>query len=199
MAEKSGWSRSDTISVGAAFVAGLSLLLQYLDRNTPYKVQAYIDRTEAASKIVDGVEQLIHARQLAMISVEWNIYEPSHAKNIPLDQMNAAAREATPVVNALGNYKGALQNNLRFFEDVQTLDALGDLDAEVDRAVKCFTDVASARHQFNPQQLAAFREIIAVSCEGANNPTSLDALKTAEARAMSAMDAERARGRTDKS
>lgn len=188
------WSRSDAIALVAMVMAGGALYLQYRDRGMPYKVQAYIDKTQAANKIIDSVEQVIHARQLAMISVEYNIYEPVWAKRMSLQDMNSDAKEATPVVIALGNYKGTLQNNLRFFNKPDTVAALDKLDKEVDLAVKCFTDVASARHRFGAEQLQRFRDLIATSCAGANIENSLDALKDAERTAMIAMDAERAAG-----
>ena len=129
-----------------------------------------------------------------MISVEYNIYEPERLKRMSLEQMNSDAKEATPVVIALGNFKGTLQNNFRFFSNPTTSSALSALDAQVDPAVKCFTDLASARHKFDAAQLESFQELIAASCAGANIPDSLDNLKQAEAAAMSAMDAERSAG-----
>jgi hypothetical protein len=129
-----------------------------------------------------------------MISVEYNIYEPDRLQRMSLEQMNADAKEATPVVIALASYKVALQNNVRFFHNPTTLSALTALDGQVDQAVKCFTDLASARHKFGPEQLVTFQKRIAASCAEANIPNSLDELKKAEGAAMDAMDAERPAG-----
>ena len=109
-----------------------------------------------------------------------------------LEDMDADAKEATPVVIALGNYKGILQNNLRFFHDPATLSALSNMDAQADIAVRCFTEVASARHNFGATGVEKFRRTIAASCAGANIPGTLDNLKVAEGEAMRTMDAERA-------
>ena len=186
------WTRSDTIAAAAFGVSLVGVLIQYLDRRQPFDVQAYVDQTQAASKIIDSVEQVISARQLAMVGVEYNIYEPERLTRMSVEQMNSDAKEATPVLTALGNYKGALQNNVRFFHAKTTLSALSKLDEQVDRSIKCFTDLASARHKFGPKQLGEFQQIIAGSCAGANIPNSLDNLKNAEADAINAMDAEKA-------
>ena len=80
MALLSNWKRSDSIAALALIIAAVTLYMQYRDRGMPYKVQSYIDKTQAANKIIESVEQVIHARQLAMISVEYNVYEPQWAR-----------------------------------------------------------------------------------------------------------------------
>ena len=194
MAGEYSWSSSDTIASIALLVALASFAMQYFDRGMPYKVQTYIDKTQAAGKIIDAVEQVIHARQLAMISVDYNIYEPTWAKQMSVAQMNSDSKHAGPVVIALGAYKGTMQSNIRFYNEPKTLAALTALDQQVDLAVTCFTNLASASHQFNPTQTETFRTLIATSCAGANLPPSLDALKQAEGAAIAAMEAERTAG-----
>ena len=183
--------RSDLIAGLALVVAAGSLGLQFYDRGQPFDVQSYVDRGEASNKIIDSLEQLINARQLAMISVKYNIYEPVWAQKMTLQEMNADAAKAAPVVTAFGNFGAALQNNQRYFNEADTSAALSDLADKAGQAVKCFTDLASANHELSTAQVAKFRDTISTSCNGANQPPSLDALKEAEANAMNAMEAER--------
>lgn len=191
MALLANWSRSDSIAAVAAVVAGASFLTQCADRGVPYDVQNYIDQGQASREIVGAVEDLIGVRQVAMISVEWNVFEPDPAMRMSLDQMNKDARVVTPVVEAFGRYQSALQNNARFYDDPATLAALASMDQQAAASISCFANLASARNKVAPPHEKAFRELIASTCNGANLPASLNALKAAEARAMAAMEAER--------
>lgn len=184
------WTTSDSIASFAMLVACGSLLMQFLDRGVPYKVQDYIDKTQASGKIIDAVEQVIRDRQFAMIDVDYNVYEPFWAKQMTAEQMISDSKKAEPVVRSYGAFKGAVQSNVRFFSDPKTLAALATLDSEVDSATKCFTTIASARREFNSSQTEQYREMISTYCAGANQPSSVNALRRAEAAAQAAMDAE---------
>ena len=189
-----GWTRSDRIAGFAVLLAGFSLLLQFLDRDVPLNVQAYIDQTQASGRIVDATEQLINARQLAMISVDWNVYEPEWAKLMTMEQMILDSKKAEPVIIAKGNFVSALQTGQRFYKNPESIAALTALNNQADIASKCFTDIASARRKVSPHQEEKFRSAIVNSCAGANIEGSLDNLKMAEATAMIAMDKERDEG-----
>ena len=175
-------------------VAAASFLTQCRDRGMPYHVQAYIDKTQASNKVIDSVEQLISARQLAMVSVASNIYDPRVAIEMSAAAMSSDAQKAVPVTLALGNFKAAIQNSERFFHDPKTKDALSKLDEQAVLGVKCFTDLASAGHELDAPTLQYFREMVSSSCKDANVPSSLNDLKAAEEAAMDAMDAERSSG-----
>ena len=121
----SKWSRSDSIATVALLAAIWVLYAQHRDT---YKLQLYVDRDQAQTKIVEAVEEIINERQLSMIKVEYNVYSPDAMTGMSLEQTNSDAKIAEPVVTALGKYKTTIQNNIRYFSDPSTTSALQTLE-----------------------------------------------------------------------